>query len=77
VQGGESGLDAPTLAVGDQAGQHVAKMAVAGPRVDVLPAVGFEESDLDCRPLARADGASAGRREIAVIRRGRLTLVEG
>src|SRR5207248_9605381 len=70
MQGGKRRLDAPTLVVGYQAGEHVAEMAVAGTRVDVLPAVGFEESCLDRRCFVRAYGTSAGRREIARICHG-------
>ena len=45
-------------------------MAVAGARVDVLPAVGFEESDLDRHCFVRTHGTFAGRCEIARIGRG-------
>src|SRR5579862_8311431 len=65
VQGGERRLDAPTLVVGNQDGEHVAEMAVAGARVDVLPAVGVEERGLDRGGFVVTHGAAAGRREIA------------
>src|SRR5690242_9185059 len=70
MQGGERRLDAPTLVVGNQASEHVAEMAVAGTRVDVLPAVGFEEPGLDRRCFVRAHEAPTSRREIARICRG-------
>src|SRR5436190_1457344 len=68
MQGGERRLYAPTLVVGNQAGEDIAEMAVPGARMDVLPAVGFEESGLDRGCFRLADAAAAGRPEIARVR---------
>src|SRR5712692_4365232 len=65
LQRGERRLDALALVFGNQAGQHFPEVRVLGARVDVLPAVGFEECRLDRPRLGLVDRAAAFRREIA------------
>ena len=67
MQRGERCLNAPALAFGDPAGEHLAEMRMPSAGVDVLPAVGRKKGGLDRLHLVRLHGSTAIGGEIARI----------
>src|SRR6202022_3983566 len=65
LQGGERCLNTLALALGDQAGEHLAEMRMPGTRMDVLPAIGRKEGSLDRPRLVRVHCTPAMGSEVA------------
>src|SRR4029078_4216416 len=67
LQRGERRLNALALVFRNQAGKHLPECGVLGARVNVLPAVSFEECGVDRPRLGLADRAAALCREVTCI----------
>ncbi len=61
MEPGERGPNTLALVFGDEAGKHLPEMRVLGARMDVLPAIGFEERGFDGPGFVLVDGAAAPR----------------